>query len=54
MAEHIVSLATGGDVRWFMLGLQARRSPKRLANHLRAAIQTFLLAYGTDATKLAC
>lgn len=48
MAEHFISLVTGGDVRWFILGLRSKPGPKRLGEHLRAALQTFLLAYGSD------
>lgn len=48
MAEHFISLVTGGEVRWFILGLRAKPNTKRLADHLRAALQTFLHAYGTD------
>lgn len=48
MAEHFISLVTGGEVRWFMLGLRSRPSPKRLADHLHAALQAFLLAYSSD------
>lgn len=48
MAEHFFSLLTGGEVRWFILGLRSRPSPKRLADHVRAALKAFLLAYGND------
>lgn len=48
MAEHFISLVTGGDVRWFTLGLRSKPSPKRLGDHVRAALQTFLRAYGSD------
>lgn len=48
MAEHFISLVTGGDVRWFTLGLRSKPSPKRLRDHLHAALQTFLVAYGRD------
>jgi TetR/AcrR family transcriptional regulator, mexJK operon transcriptional repressor len=51
MAEHFISLVTGGDVRWFILGLRSKPGPKRLEDHLRAALQTFLLAYGKDRMK---
>lgn len=46
MAEHFISLISGGDVRWFILGLRSKPGPKPLNDHLRAALQTFLLAYG--------
>ena len=46
MAEHFVSLATGGEVRWFILGFRPRPGAKRLAEHLQVALKTFLLAYG--------
>jgi TetR/AcrR family transcriptional regulator, mexJK operon transcriptional repressor len=48
MAEHFISLVTGGEVRWFVLGLRPKPGPKRLQDHLQAALQTFLLAYGSD------
>jgi TetR/AcrR family transcriptional regulator, mexJK operon transcriptional repressor len=48
MAEHFVSLVTGGEVRWFILGLRSKPGPKRLEDHLHAALQTFLLAYGNQ------
>lgn len=51
MAEHFVSLVSGGDVRWFILGLRTKPSPKRLTDHLDAALQTFLLAYGANRSK---
>lgn len=46
MAEHFMSLVTGGDVRWFILGLRSKPSPKRLADHLHDALKAFLQAYG--------
>lgn len=46
MAEHFISLVTGGEVRWFILGLQSKPNPKRIGHHLRDALEAFLLAYG--------
>lgn len=46
MAEHFISLVTGGDVRWFILGLRSKPSLRRLGDHLRAALEAFLGAYG--------
>jgi TetR/AcrR family transcriptional regulator, mexJK operon transcriptional repressor len=46
MAEHYMSLLSGGAVRWIILGL--RRVPLRrdkLEEHLEAALQAFLNAY---------
>ena len=50
MAEHFISLVTGGDIRWFILGLRAKPGPKRLGEHLQAAVRAFLLAYGSELT----
>lgn len=48
MAEHFISLVTGGDIRWFILGLRPKPGPKLLDDHLRAALEAFLLAYGSE------
>lgn len=48
MAEHFMSLVTGGDIRWFTLGVRPKPGPKRLEDHLQAVLQTFLAAYGVD------
>jgi TetR/AcrR family transcriptional regulator, mexJK operon transcriptional repressor len=47
MAEHFISLVTGGEVRWFVLGLRPRPARKRLQDHLDAALRGFLQAYGS-------
>ena len=50
MAEHYMSLLSGGAVRWIILGL--RRGPLRrdkLEEHLEAALQAFLNAYAHKA-----
>jgi len=50
MAEHYMSLLSGGAVRWIILGL--RRVPLRrdkLEEHLEAALQAFLNAYAHKA-----
>lgn len=48
MAEHFISLVTGGEVRWFILGLRSKPNQKRIEDHLRDALETFLLAYGSN------
>jgi TetR/AcrR family transcriptional repressor of mexJK operon len=48
MAEHFLSLVTGGEVRWFTLGLRGKPGSKCLRDHLKAAIETFLRAYGNN------
>jgi hypothetical protein len=45
MAEHFMSLVTGGNVRWFVLGLRPKPGKKRLEDHLKDAVKTFLQAY---------
>ncbi len=46
MAEHFMSLLSGGAVRWSTLGLQSVPiSKNKLLRHLEAALQTFLAAY---------
>jgi hypothetical protein len=52
MAEHFISLVTGGEVRWFILGLRRKPGSQRLEDHLQAALQAFLLAYGNEVVKL--
>ncbi len=50
MAEHYMSLLSGGAVRWIILGL--RRGPLRrdkLEEHLEAALRAFLNAYAHKA-----
>jgi TetR/AcrR family transcriptional regulator of autoinduction and epiphytic fitness len=51
MAEHLVSLLSGGPVRWTILGLQtATRTREKQQEHIAAALKVFLRAYGTPAT----
>jgi TetR/AcrR family transcriptional regulator, mexJK operon transcriptional repressor len=46
MAQHFMSLITGGPIRWFVLGIDPFPMPeKTLQEHLNAAIQAFLRAY---------
>jgi TetR/AcrR family transcriptional repressor of mexJK operon len=46
MAQHFMSLVTGGPVRWFILGFIPSSPPKSaLQNHLNAAIRAFMRAY---------
>jgi TetR/AcrR family transcriptional repressor of mexJK operon len=50
MAEHLVSLLSGGPVRWTILGLQtATRSREKQQEHIDGALKVFLRAYGTSA-----
>jgi TetR/AcrR family transcriptional repressor of mexJK operon len=50
MAEHLVSLLSGGPVRWTVLGLQtATRSREKQQEHIAGALKAFLRAYGTSA-----
>jgi TetR/AcrR family transcriptional regulator, mexJK operon transcriptional repressor len=51
MAEHFMSLITGGEVRWFILGLRSKPSAKRLRDHIGAGVKTFLAAYGNEGAK---
>jgi TetR/AcrR family transcriptional repressor of mexJK operon len=49
MSEHYMSLLAGGDIRWYVLGF--RPAPLRRdkqAQHLEAALNAFLSAYGTE------
>jgi hypothetical protein len=39
-------------VRWFILGLRRKPGSQRLKDHLQAALQAFLLAYGNEVVKL--
>lgn len=46
MAEHLMSLITGGQVRWAVLGLFRRKlSAKERQSHIDAAVAVFLRAY---------
>jgi TetR/AcrR family transcriptional repressor of mexJK operon len=49
MAEHLVSLLSGGPVRWTILGLQtATRTREKQQEHVAGALKVFLRAYGTS------
>ena len=46
MAQHFMSLITGGPVRWFVLGFDPSSLPKTvLQKHLNSAIRAFMRAY---------
>ncbi|HEY4045227.1 MAG TPA: TetR/AcrR family transcriptional regulator [Acidobacteriaceae bacterium] len=46
MAQHFMSLITGGPVRWFVLGFDSSSLPKSaLQEHVNSAIQVFMRAY---------
>jgi len=52
MAQHFMSLITGGSIRWFVFGFTAAPVRKdELQKHLRSAIQIFLRAYGATVIK---
>ena len=52
MAEHFISLLTGGPVRWFVFGFDpSPLSKSALGKHLNSAIQAFMRAYGRTPTK---
>jgi TetR/AcrR family transcriptional regulator of autoinduction and epiphytic fitness len=47
MAQHFMSLITGGPIRWFVLGFDPSSiSKSALQKHLNSAIQVFMRAYG--------
>ena len=47
MAEHFISLLTGGPVRWFVFGFDPSPLGKSaLRKHLNSVIQVFMRAYG--------
>ncbi len=47
MAQHFISLITGGPVRWFVFGFDpSPLSESALKKHLNSAIQVFMRAYG--------
>jgi len=47
MAQHFISLVTGGPIRWFVFGFDRSSLPKSvLQKHLNSAIQVFMRAYG--------
>ncbi|WP_433969222.1 TetR/AcrR family transcriptional regulator C-terminal domain-containing protein [Tunturiibacter gelidiferens] len=48
MAEHLISLLSGGAVRWSILGLQtATRTRDKQQEHITGVLKVFLRAYGT-------
>ena len=47
MAEHLMSLVTGGYVRWTMLGLPDDVGLKEKKQRVSAAVEMFLRAYST-------
>ena len=53
MAEHLISLITGGPVHWRMLGLRDHVSAKDQKKRLQAAVKAFLRAYSTKRNKSA-
>ena len=48
MAEHLISLITGGPVNWRMFGFAERVSAREQRNRLCAAVKAFLRAYSTQ------
>lgn len=49
MAEHLISLITGGQIRWTVLGLFHRnKSAKEKQLHIDAAVRVFLRAYSAS------
>ncbi len=47
MAQHFLSLITGGPIRWFVLAFDpSSLSKSALQKHLNSAIQVFIRAYG--------
>jgi TetR/AcrR family transcriptional regulator, mexJK operon transcriptional repressor len=47
MAQHFMSLVTGGPVRWFVFGFDRSSLPKSaLERHLDSAVRAFMRAYG--------
>jgi TetR/AcrR family transcriptional regulator, mexJK operon transcriptional repressor len=49
MAEHLISLITGGQVRWAVLGLFRRKtSSTERQLHIDAVVKVFLRAYATS------
>ena len=54
MAQHLISLITGGQVRWAVLGLFRRNmSSKETQLHIDAAVRVFLRAYSASARRKA-
>ncbi|MGC1171319.1 MAG: TetR/AcrR family transcriptional regulator [Candidatus Acidiferrales bacterium] len=51
MAQHYLSLITGGPIRWFMLAFDPNAPSKSsLQKHIEAAIETFMRAYGRNSS----
>lgn len=48
MAEHLMSLITGGPVHWRVFGLGKCAMGKEQSRRLEAAVKTFLRAYATQ------
>ena len=48
MAEHIISLITGGPVTWRMLGMNDDSAFKNQRKRVEAAVRVFLRAYAAD------
>ena len=48
MAEHLMSLITGGYVRWTLLGLPDKIGLKEKKQRVSAAVEMFLRAYSTQ------
>lgn len=53
MAEHLISLITGGPVHWRMFGLRDRGAVKDQKLRLEAAVKAFLRAYSTQCSGIA-
>jgi TetR/AcrR family transcriptional repressor of mexJK operon len=47
MAEHLISLITGGYVRWAILGLRDNLTSKEKQQRLDGAVKMFMRAYST-------
>jgi len=45
MADHLISLITGGHARWAILGIRSHLSPKERQRRIGAAVKVFLRAY---------
>jgi TetR/AcrR family transcriptional regulator, mexJK operon transcriptional repressor len=45
MADHLISLITGGFARWKILGIRSHVSPKERERRIEAAVKVFLRAY---------
>jgi hypothetical protein len=47
MADHLISLITGGYARWAVLGLRHNLSLKDKQQRLDTAVKMFMRAYST-------